>query len=109
MAHYIHRDRTHYHARGAQDGHLDFHTAPEIFLTMAWFVLNVVLRPQRPYRLLGTGEMGGVAAQDVHLDFHTAPEQREAKWQGFSAFCSLFSHSPRKARIIPFMKLQNDT
>ena len=27
---YVHRDRTDYQGRGAQDGHLDFHTAPEI-------------------------------------------------------------------------------
>ena len=27
---YVHRDSTDYHGWGAQDGHLDFHTAPEL-------------------------------------------------------------------------------
>ena len=27
---YVHRDRTDYLGRGAQDGHLDFHIAPEL-------------------------------------------------------------------------------
>ena len=26
----VHRDRKDYQGRGAQDGHLDFHTAPEL-------------------------------------------------------------------------------
>ena len=38
--------------RGAQDGHLDFHTAPELH------VFYVALRPQRPQGLLGTGSPG---------------------------------------------------
>ena len=47
---------------GAQDGHLDFHTAPELCS------LKLLYDHSKPYGLLGTG------AQDVHLDFHTAPE-----------------------------------
>ena len=27
---YVHRDRTDHEGRGVQDGHLDFHTAPEL-------------------------------------------------------------------------------
>ena len=27
---YVHRDRKDYSGRGAQDGHLDFHAAPEL-------------------------------------------------------------------------------
>ena len=29
---YVHRDHKDYYGRGAQDGHLDFHTAPELSL-----------------------------------------------------------------------------
>ena len=31
---YVHRDHKDYSGRGAQDGHLDFHTAPELCKTM---------------------------------------------------------------------------
>ena len=50
---------------GTQDGHLDFHTAPELCLHTGF---SVALRPQNPYDLFWTGVQNG------HLDFHTAPE-----------------------------------
>ena len=49
-----------YWGRGAQDIHLDFHTAPELFVS----VLLHVHRDCRDCQRRG--------AQDVHLDFHTA-------------------------------------
>ena len=49
---------------GAQDGHLDFHTTPELCVT--W--LKCCFTSTETVGLLGTG------AQDGHLDFHTAPE-----------------------------------
>ena len=49
---------------GSQDGHLDFHTAPELWELMQ----KCCFRSTEIIGLLGTG------AQDVHLDFHTAPE-----------------------------------
>ena len=51
---YVHIDRKVYWGRGAQDGHLDFHTAPELCCP----AFSVALRPQRPYGLLGTGSPG---------------------------------------------------
>ena len=42
---YVHRDRTDFYGRGAQDGHLDFHTVPELWGTK----FDVVLCPQRLY------------------------------------------------------------
>ena len=76
---------------GAQDVHLDFHTAPELSVTVDDNVeLNVLgcrvdilgtncdqcrsivqccFTSTETVGLLGTG------AQDVHLDFHTAPER----------------------------------
>ena len=48
---------------GAQDGHLDFHTAPELW----GLQFNVSLRPQRPR-----------GAQDGHLDFFTQLLSSEA-------------------------------
>ena len=43
-----------YWGRGAQDGHLDFHTAPQLCRD---FKCNIVF-PQKPWRLLGTGNPG---------------------------------------------------
>ena len=44
---YVHRDHIKdYSGRGAQDGHLHLHTAPELCN------FSVALCPQRPYRLL---------------------------------------------------------
>ena len=40
---YVHRDHKDYQGRGAQDVHLDFHTAPELCLEKVLF--NVGLRP----------------------------------------------------------------
>ena len=40
---------------GAQDVHLDFHTAPALRVVLSF---NVALRPQRPYGLLGTESPG---------------------------------------------------
>ena len=82
---------------GAQDVHLDFHTASELCLLTddddevmlnvlrcqltfnyqgqaetnveAWF--SIALRPRKPEGSLGR------TAQDVHLDSHTAPELYE--------------------------------
>ena len=72
-----------YGPRGAQDVHLDFHTAPELSSSMLLYVrtirdweprtstqllgsvscssvqFNVLLRPQRPYGLLGTSGSPG--------------------------------------------------
>ena len=45
---YVHRDLYDYKGRGAQDDHLDFHTAPELF----FFI--VASRPQKPSGLPGT-------------------------------------------------------
>ena len=51
--------------RKAQDGHLDFHTAPELgwcnWLTCCFTATETV-------GLLGAGTL------DIHFDFHTAPE-----------------------------------
>ena len=58
---YIDRNHQAYWGRGAQDSHLDFHTAPELHL------FSVALRSQRPYGVLWMGGPGR------HLDFHTAP------------------------------------
>ena len=54
----------------AQDGHLDFHTAPERFLYQCCFTSTETIR------LIRDGE-----AQDGHLDFHTAPELRHFSFQ----------------------------
>ena len=43
----VHRNRTDYWGRGAQDGHLDFHTAPELWLA-GQVEFNAALRPWRP-------------------------------------------------------------
>ena len=40
----------------AQDGHLDFHTVPELRNDVFKLNFSVALRPQRPYGLLGTRE-----------------------------------------------------
>ena len=62
---YVHRDRADYKGRpGAQDGHLDFHTAPE-------FVRSVLLYVHRDRYKDYKGRPG---AQNGHFDFHTAPE-----------------------------------
>ena len=52
---------------GAQDVHLDFHTAPELCLKGCW-LLKCCFTSTETVGLLRTG------SQDVHLDFHTAPE-----------------------------------
>ena len=44
---YVHRNHKAYSGRGAQDGHLDFHTAPELWTTIyrsMTFTLWVVSR-----------------------------------------------------------------
>ena len=58
---HVHRNRTNYcKGRGARDGRLDFHTAPELWLSQVQrcFMSTVTLR---------TG------IRDGHLVFHTAP------------------------------------
>ena len=52
----VHTGHTDYKGQGAQDGHLDFHTAPE--LRGSEFMFSVALSPQRPYGLSGTGGPG---------------------------------------------------
>ena len=44
--------------RGAQDGHLHFHTAPDLWAVDSFFLsfFHGAIRPQKPYGLLGTGE-----------------------------------------------------
>ena len=59
---YVHRDRMDYWKMGGQDGHLHFHTPPELCSLM----LLYVHRDHKDYWQMGT--------QDGHLDFHTAPE-----------------------------------
>ena len=49
---------------GAQDGHLDFHTAPEFCTYNKLKLVEVLLYVHRNRRLI----------RDGHLDFHTAPE-----------------------------------
>ena len=51
--------------RGAQDGHLDFHTAPSSGPRM---LVECCFTSTKTVGLLGSG------AQDVHLDFQTAPK-----------------------------------
>ena len=54
---------------GAQDGHLDFRTAPEFCLGLqSWLLVECCFTSTETVGLLGTG------AQDGHFDFHTAPE-----------------------------------
>ena len=93
---YVHRDHKDYKGRGAQDGHLDFHTAPEFwpivqccftstetvgtirdeepktstsaFTQLLSFVTSMLLYVHRDHK-----DYQGGGAQDVHLDFHTAP------------------------------------
>ena len=68
---YVHRDHKDYYCQGAQDGHLDFHTAlPKLLL-----LLKCCFTSTETVGLLGAG------AQDVHLDFHTAPELLHTKGQ----------------------------
>ena len=52
---------------GAQDGHLDFHTAPTRRSMRDYMLLKCCFRSTETVGLLGTG------TQDGHLDFHTAP------------------------------------
>ena len=59
----VHRNRRLIRDEGAQDGHLDFYTAPELCL-----VVKCCFTSTETVGLLGT------EAQDGHLDFHTAPE-----------------------------------
>ena len=51
---YVHRDSPDYQRREARDGHLDFHTAPDLWQAL----FNVTLRPQRQPGLLATGSPG---------------------------------------------------
>ena len=52
---------------GAQDGHLDFHTAPELY-EGGWLV-ECRFTSTETIGLLGTGPQVG------HLDLHTHPEE----------------------------------
>ena len=62
---YDHRDCTDYLGRGAQDGHLDFHTAPELCTLLRFFKF---------YDHRDCTDYLGRGVRDGHLDFHTAPE-----------------------------------
>ena len=55
-----------YYGRGAQDGHLDFHTAPELCESPVQCCFTSKETIFKDYQ--------GREAQDGHLDFHTAPE-----------------------------------
>ena len=70
---YVHRNPKDYQGRGAQDGHLDFHTAPSELCEGGWLV-ECRFTSTETVGLLGTG------AQDGHFDFHTAPELYEGSW-----------------------------
>ena len=70
---YVHRNHKDYQGRGAQDGHMDFHTAPSELCEGGWLV-ECRFTSTETVGLLGTG------AQDGHLDFHTAPELYEGSW-----------------------------
>ena len=59
--HYVHRDHKAYKRRGDQDGHLDFHTAPELWLTNFCSML-----------FTSTGTVRTI--RDGHLHSHTVPE-----------------------------------
>ena len=67
---YVHGKRTDYLGRGAQDGHLDFHTSPELK-----FEFNVALRPET-IRLIRGGENGGKGVwrwgkrESIYLSLH---------------------------------------
>ena len=61
---YVHRDHKDFWGRGAQDGHLDFHTVPE-------------LRGQFRFTSTRDSLLGTIqSTQDGHLDFHTVSELR---------------------------------
>ena len=69
---------------GAQDGHLDFHTAPEFCLGLqSWLLAECCFTSTETVGLLVTG------AQDGHLDFHTAPELC-AKLQSSKCFIQIW-------------------
>ena len=54
---YVHcRDPKDYQGRGAQDGHVDFHTARES--TEPYLVFHCALLPQKSYGLFGTWKWG---------------------------------------------------
>ena len=53
---------------GAQDVHLDFHTAPELCRGQLIVMIKCCSTSTETVGLLEAG------AQDGHLDFHTAPE-----------------------------------
>ena len=97
---YVHRDHKDSQGWGAQDCHLDFHTAPELW----WFLVHCCFMSIETIRTIRDGEprlppwlshspwalvvpcslllyvhrdhkdYQGWGAQDCHLDFHTAPE-----------------------------------
>ena len=62
---YVHRDRRDSWGWGAQDGHLHFHTAPQLCSVP----FSVALRPHRPYRLFCRDGEPRMATHS-HLDFH---------------------------------------
>ena len=85
---------------GAQDGHLDFHTAPELSVTVNDNVeLNVLgcrvdilgtncdqCRSMVQCCFTSTETVGllGTGAQDGHLDFHTVPELCRVLYNNFT-------------------------
>ena len=52
---HVHRDRRDYQGRRAQDVHLDFHTAPEVWLDLA-SIRSFSVDPQRPWETLREGK-----------------------------------------------------
>ena len=63
--------------RGAQDGHLDFHTAPGL---SAWPWFSVALRPQRRVGLLGTGTEWEGGERVKGSTAETARKRPERPW-----------------------------
>ena len=55
---YVHRDRTNYQGRGARDGHLDFHTAPELLSSQWVSSVQCCFTSTETVGLLGTGSPG---------------------------------------------------
>ena len=62
---YVRRDRTDYQGRGAQDGHLDFHTATELYVVCKF---NVALRPHVTFtQLLSSMSSASSVLLYVHM------------------------------------------
>ena len=56
---YVHRDHNNYKGRGAQDVHLDFHTAPELWQSFLNMVHTEIIRLIRDGEMECKGYGGG--------------------------------------------------